>query len=138
MYLSVLRWSLGSIVLGLMASRRVALVPVGRIVAATIAYLAVSVGPFALRRDRRLALPSMQPPCCSMGSTWLRWSRSPGAVSPLLFLVYVHVVAVTLLCSYRTGLKIALWHTTLFLLVVGSIDAGSSRISDAPRRCGQW
>ena len=44
--------------------------------------------------------------------------------SPLLFLIYVHVVAVTLLCSYRTGLKIALWHTTLFLLVVGSIDAG--------------
>ena len=47
-----------------------------------------------------------------------------GAVSPLLFIVYVHVVAVMLLCSYRTGLKIALWHTTLFLLVVGSIDAG--------------
>jgi len=54
-------WSLGSIVLALMAlAPRVAVVPIGRIVAATIAYLAVSVGPFALRRDRRLALPSMQ------------------------------------------------------------------------------
>ena len=41
-YLSVLRWSLGSIVLGLMAlAPGVAVVPVGRIVAATIAYLAV-------------------------------------------------------------------------------------------------
>ena len=37
-YLSVLRWGLGSIVLGLMAlAPEVAVVPVGRIVAATIA-----------------------------------------------------------------------------------------------------
>jgi len=124
-YLSVLRWSLGSIVLALMAlAPRVALVPVGRIVAATIAYLAVSVGPFALRGNRRLALPSMQAALLLDGIYLAAVvAFTGGAVSPLLFLVYVHVVAVTLLCSYRTGLKIALWHTTLFLLVVGSIEA---------------
>ena len=59
-----------------------------------------------------------------------------GAVSPLLFLVYVHVVAVTLLCSYRTGLKIALWHTTLFLLVVRSIDARIIEASATPPQVG--
>jgi signal transduction histidine kinase len=97
----------------------------GRIVFATVGYLAVSAVPFVFRRDRRLALPLMQ------GSLLLDGiylaaavALTGGAVSPLLFLVLVHVVAVTLLCSYRTGLKIALWHTTLFLLVVGSIDAG--------------
>ena len=46
-----------------------------------------------------------------------------GAVSPLRFLLYAHVVAVTLLCSYRTGLKLALWDTLLFLLVVEAIAA---------------
>jgi signal transduction histidine kinase len=124
-YLSVLRWSLGSIVLGLIAlAPGVAVVPVGRIIAATIAYLAVSVGPFALRRDRRLALPSMQAALLLDGIYLAAVvAFTGGALSPILFLVYVHVVAVTLLCSYRTGLKIALWHTTLFLLVVGSIDA---------------
>jgi len=125
-YLSVLRWGLGSIVLGLMAlAPEVAVVPVGRIVAATIAYLAVSVGPFALRRNGRLALPSMQAALLLDGIYLAAVvAFTGGAVSPLLFIVYVHVVAVMLLCSYRTGLKIALWHTTLFLLVVGSIDAG--------------
>ncbi|HEX2423523.1 MAG TPA: hypothetical protein VHN56_10300, partial [Actinomycetota bacterium] len=114
-YLSVLRWSLGSIVLALMAlAPEVAVVSVGRIVAATIAYLAVAVGSFVLRRDRRLALPLMQG-ALMLDGIYLGAviAFTGGAVSPLLFLVYVHVVAVTLLCSYRTGLKIALWHTTL-------------------------
>ena len=136
MYLSVLRWSLGSIVLALMAlAPRIAIIPVGRIVAATIAYLAVSVGPFALRRDRRLALPSMQAALLLDGIYLAAVvAFTGGVVSPLLFLVYAHVVAVTLLCSYRTGLKIALWHTTLFLLVVRSIDAriieGSAKLPE--------
>lgn len=30
--------------------------------------------------------------------------------SPLLFLVYLHITAATVLLSYRTGLKVALWH----------------------------
>jgi signal transduction histidine kinase len=125
-YLSVLRWGLGSIVLALMAlAPEIAVVSVGRIVATTIAYLAVAVGPFLLRRNRGLALPLMQGALLLDGIYLASViAFTGGAVSPLLFLVYVHVVAVTLLCSYRTGLKIALWHTTLFLLVVGSIDAG--------------
>jgi len=30
--------------------------------------------------------------------------------SPLLFLIYLHITAATVLLSYRTGLKVALWH----------------------------
>jgi diguanylate cyclase (GGDEF)-like protein len=37
-----------------------------------------------------------------------------GPSSLLVFLVYVHLIAVTLLTSYRTGLKIALWYSVLF------------------------
>jgi signal transduction histidine kinase len=99
--------------------------PVGRIVLATVGYLTVSAGPFVLRRHDRLALPLMQGALLLDGIYLAAIvAFTGGAVSPLLFLVFAHVVAVTLLCSYRTGLKIALWHTTLFLLVVGSIDAG--------------
>src|SRR5439155_4915602 len=73
----------------------------------------------------RLALPLMQGALLLDGIYLAAVVAFTGeTTSPLLFLVFVHVVAVTLLCSYRTGLKIALWHTTLFLLVVGSIDAG--------------
>ena len=39
-----------------------------------------------------------------------------GIQSPLSFLVYVHIIAVTLLTSYRTGMKIAIWHGLLFFV----------------------
>ena len=39
-----------------------------------------------------------------------------GINSPLRFLVYLHIIAVTLLTSYRTGLKIAIWHALLFFV----------------------
>ena len=40
------------------------------------------------------------------------------AQSPLRFLVFLHLVGVSLLCSYRTGLKIALWHSLLLFVVL--------------------
>ncbi len=44
---------------------------------------------------------------------------STGATqSPLRFVVYLQLVAVSLLASYRTGLKIALWHSLLLFVVV--------------------
>jgi signal transduction histidine kinase len=125
-YLAVLRGGIGLIVLGALALAPQIVTGSSRpLILAILSYLAVSVVPFALRRDRRLALPLMQGGLLLDGiylATVV--ALTGGAVSPLLFLVLVHVVAITLLCSYRTGLKIALWHTTLFLLVVGSIDAG--------------
>ena len=38
--------------------------------------------------------------------------------SPLRFLIYLHLVAVSLLASYRTGLKVALWHSLLLFVVL--------------------
>lgn len=50
---------------------------------------------------------------------YLAWAMyaTGGTQSPLRFLVYLHLIAVTLLASYRTGLKVALWHSLLFFVV---------------------
>ena len=47
-----------------------------------------------------------------------------GYRSPLLFLVFLDVVAVTLLLSYRSGLKLAVWCALLVLLAHAAADAG--------------
>lgn len=50
---------------------------------------------------------------------YLAWALylTGGTQSPLRFLVYLHLIGVALLASYRTGLKIALWHSLLFFVV---------------------
>jgi diguanylate cyclase (GGDEF)-like protein len=47
---------------------------------------------------------------------WVMYATG-GTASLLRFLVYIHLIAVTLLASYRTGLKIALWHSLLLFAV---------------------
>ncbi|MEA2461895.1 MAG: hypothetical protein QOH90_2072, partial [Actinomycetota bacterium] len=49
---------------------------------------------------------------------YLAWAMyvSGGPGSPLSFLLYLHLIAVTLLASFRTGLKIALWHSLLLFV----------------------
>jgi two-component system cell cycle response regulator len=47
-----------------------------------------------------------------------------GFHSPLLFLVFLDVMAVTLVVSYRTGLKLATWCALLLLLAHAASDAG--------------
>jgi diguanylate cyclase (GGDEF)-like protein len=49
---------------------------------------------------------------------------SGGYRSPLLFLVFLDVIAVTLVVSYRTGLKLAVWCALLLLLAHAAADAG--------------
>jgi two-component system cell cycle response regulator len=41
-----------------------------------------------------------------------------GTQSPIRFLLYLHLVAVSLLASYRTGLKLALWDSLLLIVVL--------------------
>jgi len=47
-----------------------------------------------------------------------------GYRSPLLFLVFLDVMAVTLIASYRTGLKLAVWCALLLLLGHAAAEAG--------------
>jgi diguanylate cyclase (GGDEF)-like protein len=43
------------------------------------------------------------------------WYLTGGSTGPIRYLVLVHLGAVTLLASYRTGVKLALWHSLLQL-----------------------
>ena len=54
-----------------------------------------------------------------------------GVLSPLRFLLFVHVIAVTLLASYRTGLKITLWHSLLSFVIYYAQTSGVLEVKDA-------
>jgi signal transduction histidine kinase len=54
---------------------------------------------------------------------WVTFATG-GVQSPVRFLVYVHVVAVTLLSSYRTGIKIAAWYSLLLFVAFYAQRAG--------------
>ncbi|MGH2680728.1 MAG: GAF domain-containing sensor histidine kinase [Actinomycetota bacterium] len=94
-----------------------------------VTYLAVSLLSAAIvRRGGRAAVPVMQGTLLVDGlylATGL--ALTGGNAEAIRLLPWVHVVAVTLLCSYRTGLKLALWHTLLLLLVVEASTAGILR-----------
>ena len=47
-----------------------------------------------------------------------------GNLSPVRYLVIVHLIVVTLLASHRTGLKLALWHSLLLFVVFHAQEAG--------------
>ena len=47
---------------------------------------------------------------------WVSYATG-GAASPLRYLILVHIIAVALLASDRTGMKLACWHSLLLLVV---------------------
>jgi signal transduction histidine kinase len=92
----------------------------------TLIYLALSLlSATIVRRGGAAAVPVMQGMLLVDGLYLATAIAQTGGTAPAVrFLPYVHVVAVTLLCSYRTGLKLALWHTLLFLLVIEGAREG--------------
>jgi diguanylate cyclase (GGDEF)-like protein len=52
------------------------------------------------------------------------WYLTGGSTGPLRYLVLVHLGAVTLVASYRTGVKLALWHSLLQLCAFYGARAG--------------
>jgi len=128
-YLQVLRAGIAAVILGTIALRpNIGTVDDGLILAVTGIYLAVSLVLTALRRlNVRNVLAVAQGSLLADG-IYLAWITfvTGGATSPLRFLFFVHVVVVTLLVSYRTGLKVTAWSSLLFLVVVQAraMDAG--------------
>lgn len=57
---------------------------------------------------------------------WLAWTAyvSGSLASPVRYLVLLHVGAVALVASYRTGLKLALWHSLLLYAVHNAESSG--------------
>jgi diguanylate cyclase (GGDEF)-like protein len=124
-WLHLLRAFLSLAVLGTAFTARDLVAP-RDVVAPTIVFLAAStlleVGRRATRRRglRLIALVLL------LDATYLSWVAyvSGGGASPLRFLLFVHLVAVTLIASYRTGLKLAAWYTLLFLATGYAETAG--------------
>jgi diguanylate cyclase (GGDEF)-like protein len=71
-----------------------------------------------------------------MDGVFLAWMAylTGGASSALLNLILLHLVAVTLMASYKTGLKLAMWHSLLLLVVYYAQEARMAvpGISDPP------
>jgi len=89
-------------------------------------YLAIVAAATVLHRGgRRLSLVALGI-MVLLDGVYLGWVTylTGGTQSPLHFLLYVHLVAVTLLASYRTGLKIALWHSLLSFVALYAQAAG--------------
>jgi diguanylate cyclase (GGDEF)-like protein len=94
--------------------------PLDSIAAASGAYVGVSVAiEWARRRTTRLAYELLTG-LLLLDGVYLAWAMyvTGGTQSPIRFLTYLHLVAVSLLASYRTGLKIALWHSLLLFAVL--------------------
>jgi diguanylate cyclase (GGDEF)-like protein len=92
----------------------------------TAAFLLVSlVGEAAWRVLGRRSLPLFGAMLIVDGVYlgWLAYVVGSGA-SPVRALIVLHVIAVALLASFRTGLKIAMWHSLLAIIVFHAQEAG--------------
>lgn len=109
------------------------------LLAATGAYLFLSVAaPVLIRSSRTRALIVIGGTLLVDG-VYLAWVSyaTGGSSSPLRFLIYLHVAAVTLAASYRTGFKLAAWHSLLFFVTryagaAGFLDVGDVEVSAVP------
>lgn len=86
--------------------------------APTTVYLIV-IGAFEAIRKTRWGAAATTTLMLLLDGLFLAWVSyaSGSAQSPLRFLLYMHVIAVTLLVSHKAGVRIAFWHSLLIFLV---------------------
>jgi len=101
-------------------------VEVGDLAYATGAFALAAVGAHVLftlaPRAQRLVFGAM----LLVDGAFLAWAAyaTGSAESPVRFVMILHVIAVALLASYRTGLKVALWHSLLLTVVFYAQQGG--------------
>lgn len=127
-YFQALRAALAIVVLGsaILADEVLGVEDISSIVVITAGYLFVSGLAEGLRRlvrERGLSIVTLMLLIDGVYLAWMMYETG-GIQSPLRFLTYLHLIAVTLLASHRTGLKIALWHSLLFFVVYYAQAAG--------------
>lgn len=98
----------------------------------SVAYAAVSTSLELVRRRMASRSPALVGGLVLFDGVYLAavMAFTGGPQSVLAFLVLVHVIAVTLLLSFRYGLKAALWHTLLLFLTTWLAQAGV--VTDRP------
>jgi diguanylate cyclase (GGDEF)-like protein len=120
-YLLILRTAMAGVVIAWAALRPEVLgVAWTDLAAVTATYLGVSLIAEVGRRripEHRFALLTMPLLLDGLFLAYAMYATG-GTASPIRFLTYLHLVAVSLLASYRTGLKVALWHSLLLFVVL--------------------
>ncbi|MCU1691282.1 MAG: diguanylate cyclase [Frankiales bacterium] len=102
-----------------------ALTPGTRLTVTATAYYAGAVllgeGVSRLLRGRVVLVFSV---LLMVDGVWLAWISylTGGTTSPLRYLVLLHLGAVSLLASYRTGLKLAMWHSLLLFATTNAVQ----------------
>src|SRR4051812_43706632 len=78
------------------------------------------------RRGRRWAVAALTVPI-TLDAVYLGWALylTGGLTGPVVYVIALHVLAVTLVGSFRTGLKMAFWHS---LVVMSVLEAVSSDV----------
>ncbi len=119
-YLVVLRLALAAVTVAWAAIRPEALgLPFTTLLGITVGYAGVALASEILRRRMARGFMVMSVTLLVDGLFLAFAMYATGATqSPLRFLIYLHLVAVSLLASYRTGLKVALWHSLLLFVVL--------------------
>lgn len=97
--------------------------PVGRLALVTAVYASLVVAAECVHRASQMRRLTLVGTTLLADGVWIAAvvTRTGGPRSLLMFLVILHVVAVTLLASYRTGLKIAVWHSLLLIVVSAGV-----------------
>ena len=121
LHLLALRLAMATIVVGWAAVRPEVLgAPFAALVAGSAGYVALAAAGEWLRRAARRHGFAVLSLLLLVDGVYLAWAMyaTGGTQSSLRFLVFLHLVGVSLLASYRTGLKVALWHSLLLFVVL--------------------
>lgn len=94
--------------------------PARELIQGSAAYLTLLLAPWVLARQPKRRAQRIIGATLLLDGVYLTWVTyaTGGTQSPLRFLIVIDVVAVTLLASWRTGLKIAGWYSLLLFVVL--------------------
>ncbi|MBA2724490.1 MAG: sensor domain-containing diguanylate cyclase [Actinobacteria bacterium] len=136
-YLQALRvtFAVATLLTGMIATRTVP-TPMSALFFITSGYISVSGAAESLRRVIKGHSIGILFGTLLIDGVYISWVThvTGGTQSPLRFLAFIHIIAVTLLASSRTGLKIALWHSLLFF--VAFYAEAADLISTSPGSLG--
>ena len=126
-YLLLLRIGLAAFVLGAVAIRPELTDRTGQLILVSVAYIALSAAPVVAKGRIGRQLPPLATMTLLADGIYLAWAVSVtgGLAGPIRVAFFVQILVVTLLVSYRTGLKITAWDSLLILLVAWPGGSGS-------------
>jgi two-component system, cell cycle response regulator len=120
-HLLVLRLAMAVVVVAWSAIRPESLgTPFAALLGVSIGYVVMAAGAELLRRRASRLGFAVLSGLLLLDGLYLAYAMyiTGATQSPIRFLIYLHLVAVSLLASYRTGLKVALWHSLLLFVVL--------------------